>query len=163
MVRTRLYPSSSFAQELASMPGGEVIHDCISCGVCTASCAMASESQLHPRQIIQKILVGAREPVLNSEQPWLCKTCHMCESTCQHGVSLSDVFAVVRKLAIKEGIIPLKFKQAAQTILTDGWLLKNAYSDHVSDTRKELGLSSRLTHNKKFTDRVNSKYLLKGG
>jgi heterodisulfide reductase subunit C len=163
MVRSRLYPSSSFAQELAAMPGGEVINDCISCGVCTASCAIAASSQQNPRQIIQRILVGAREPVLKSEQPWLCKTCHMCKTTCQHGVSLSDVFGLVRKLAIKEGIVPLKFKQAAQTILTDGWLLKSAYSDHVSDTRKELGLSSRLKHNKKFTNRVNSKYLTKGG
>ncbi len=163
MVRTRLYPSSSFAQELAAMPGGDVINDCISCGVCTARCAIASSSQQNPRQVIQRILVGAREPVLNSEQPWLCKTCHMCESTCQYGVSLSDVFGVVRKLAIKEGIVPPKFKQAAQTILTDGWLLKKAYSDHVSDTRKELGLSSRLTHNKKFTGRVKSEYIAKGG
>ena len=163
MVRTRLYPSSSFAQELASMPGGEVINECISCGVCTASCAIASSSQKNPRQVIQRILVGAREPVLKSEQPWLCKTCHMCDSTCQRGVRLSDVFGVVRKLAIKEGIVPLKFKQAAQTILTDGWFMKRAYSDHVSDTRKELGLSSRLTYNKKFTDRVNSKYLNRGG
>lgn len=163
MARTRLYPSSSFAQELASMSGGEVINDCIACGVCTASCAIASGSQLHPRKIIQRILVGAREQVLNSEQLWLCKTCHMCESTCQYGVSLSDVFGVVRKLAIKEGIVPLKFKEAAITILTDGWLLKRAYSDYVADTRKELGLSSSLTYNKKFTDRVNSKYLAKGG
>ena len=146
------------------MPGGEVINDCIACGVCTASCAIAASSpQIHPRQIIQRILVGAREPVLKSEQPWLCKTCHMCETTCQYGVSLSDVFGVVRKLAIKEGIVPLKFKQAAQTILTDGWLLKKAYSDHVSDERKELGLGSRLTYNKKFTNRVNSKYLKQGG
>ena len=140
-----------------------MINDCISCGVCTAKCTIAADSQLHHRQIIQKILVGARESVLKSEQPWLCKTCHMCESTCQYGISLSDVFGVVRKLAIKEGIVPLKFKQAAQTILTDGWLLKTSYSDHVADERKELGLSSRLTYNKKFTNRVNSKYLNKGG
>lgn len=163
MVRTRLYPSSSFAQELAAMPGGDVINDCISCGVCTATCAMAADSQLHPRQIIQKILVGAREPVLNSEQPWLCKTCHMCDSTCQYGVSLSEVFGIVRKLAIKEGIVPPKFKAAAKTILTDGWLLKSAYSDYVADTRKKLGLGARLTYNKRFTDRVNSKFLENGG
>ena len=163
MVRARIYPSANFAQELASMPGGEVINECIACGVCTARCAIASETQMHPRQIIQKILVGAREPVLNSEQPWLCKTCHMCESTCQYGVSLSDVFGVVRKLAIKEGIIPPKFKRAAKTILTDGWLLKRSYSDFIADERKKLGLSSRLKYNKKFTDRVNSKYFENGG
>lgn len=158
MVRARIYPSANFAQELASMPGGEVINECIACGVCTASCAIASETQMNPRQIIQKILVGARGPVLDSMQPWLCKTCHMCESTCQFGVSLSDVFGIVRKLAIKEGIVPSKFKQSAKTILTDGWLLKRAYSDFIADDRKKLGLSSSLSFNKKFTGRVDSKF-----
>jgi heterodisulfide reductase subunit C len=162
MVRTRVYPSSSFAQELAAMPGGEVINECIACGVCTASCNLSAGTQMNPRQIIQRILVGAKDAVLNSEQPWLCKTCHMCEDTCQYGVRLSDVFGLVREAAIKEGIVPRKFKEAAQTILSDGWLLKRSYSDHIADERKQLGLKSRLTHNKEFTDRVNSKYLEKG-
>jgi hypothetical protein len=73
------------------------------------------------------------------------------------------VFGIVRDLAVKEGIVPQKFKEAAQTILADGWLMKKAYSDHISDERKELGLSSRLTQNKRYTDRVKSKYLKDGG
>lgn len=144
------------------MPGGDIINECIACGICTASCALASSSHLHPRQIIQRILVGAREDVLKSDQPWLCKTCRMCESTCQYDVNLSEVFDVIRRLAVKEGIIPQKFKHAAQKILADGWLMKHEYSDHISDERKELGLSSRLTYNKRYTDRVNSKYLDRG-
>jgi len=86
----------------------------------------------------------------------------MCESTCQYDVNLSEVFDVIRRLAVKEGIIPQKFKHAAQKILADGWLMKHEYSDHISDERKELGLSSRLTYNKRYTDRVNSKYLDRG-
>ncbi len=163
MVRTRLTPSSSFIQELTSLPGGELIEKCVACGECTASCAIASGSQYNPRRVMQKILVGARERVLESEQPWLCKTCHLCDDTCQYGVKLADVFKVVRKLAIREGIVPIAFQQAAQTILTDGWLMREAYSDHVADERKELGLSSRLSQNKRFTRDVKSKYFDTGG
>ncbi|MGY5856538.1 MAG: 4Fe-4S dicluster domain-containing protein [Candidatus Thorarchaeota archaeon] len=163
MVRTRLTPSASFIQELTSMPGGELIEKCVACGVCTASCAVASGSQYNPRQVMQKILVGARERVLESEQPWLCKTCHLCEDSCQYGVKLADVFKVVRKLAIREGIVPIAFQQAAQTILTDGWLMKEAYSDFVADERKGLGLSSRLSQNKQYTRDVKSKYFDTGG
>jgi heterodisulfide reductase subunit C len=158
MVRTRLTPSSSFIQELISMPGGEIIEKCVACGICTASCSVASGSQYNPRQIMQKILVGAREKVLQSDQPWICKTCHLCEDTCQYGVKLADVFKIVRELAIREGIVPSVFQQAAHTILTDGWLMKEAYSDYVADERKELGLSSRLTQNKDYTGDVKSKY-----
>jgi len=163
MVRTRLTPSSSFIQELTTMPGGELIEKCVACGVCTATCAIASGSQYNPRQIMQKILVGARERVLESEQPWLCKTCHLCEDTCQYGVKLADVFKVVRKLAIKEGLVPIAFQQAARTILTDGWLMKDAYSDFVADERQELGLGTRLSQNKRYTRDVKSKFFDTGG
>jgi len=78
-------------------------------------------------------------------------------------VRLADVFKVVRKLAIREGIIPLAFHKAAQTILTDGWLMKDAYSDFIADERKELGLSSRLSQNKRYTRDVKSKYFDTGG
>lgn len=145
------------------MPGGEVINKCIACGVCTASCAIASGTEYNPRQVVQKILVGAREAVMESEQPWLCKTCHLCERTCQHGVNLSDVFNVVRRFAIKEGFVQPAFLKATHSILADGWSQKNAYSDFVADERKELGLSSRLTWNKRYTKRVKSKYFQEGG
>lgn len=158
MVRSRLTPSSSFIQELTSIPGGELIEKCLACGVCTASCAVASGSQYNPRQIMQKILVGAREIVLQSDQPWLCKTCHLCENACQYGVRLADVFKIVRKLAIREGIIPPAFQKAAQIILTDGWLMKKEYSDFIADERKELGLSSRLTWNNRYSRKVKSEY-----
>jgi len=78
-------------------------------------------------------------------------------------VKLADVFKVVRKLAIREGIVPIAFQQAAQTILTDGWLMKEAYSDFVADERKGLGLSSRLSQNKQYTRDVKSKYFDTGG
>ena len=158
MVRTRLTPSSSFIQELTSMPGGELIEKCVACGVCTASCSIASGSQYNPRQIMQKILVGARQRVLESEQPWLCKTCHLCEDACQYGVKLAYVFKIVRNLAIKEGLVPVAFQSAADTILTDGWLMKDAYSDFIADERKELGLGSRLSQNKRYTRDVKSTF-----
>ena len=163
MVRTRLTPSSSFIRELTSMPGGEHIESCLACGICNASCAIAPGSQYNPRQVMQKILVGARDLVLQSDQPWLCKICHLCESTCQYGVKLADVFKVVRNLAIREGFVPKAFEIAAQTILLDGWLMKNSYSDFEADERKELGLRSRLSPNKRYTREVKSKFFDTGG
>ncbi|MFX1484405.1 MAG: 4Fe-4S dicluster domain-containing protein [Promethearchaeota archaeon] len=163
MPKTRLTPSSGFTQELTSIPGGDVIEKCLACGVCSASCTISANSQINPRQIIQKILVGARDSVVASEQPWICKACHLCESRCQYGVNLYDVFAVVRKFAVKEGVVHVAFQKASQKILTDGWLLKHAYSDFVADERKELGLGSRLTWNKRYTKRVRSEYFGEGG
>jgi len=163
MVRQRYTPSSAFVEELASLPGGDIIDKCIECGVCNASCVIASSTEYPPRKIVQQILVGARDLVLSSDQPWLCLTCQLCESVCQYDVNLAQVFGLVRRIAVREGIIPPVFVEAAETIFEDGWLLKNAYTDFVADERNELGLSSRLNWNNRYTSQVSSKYFSTGG
>ena len=153
-------PSSEFAKEIASIPGGEVINKCIRCGLCTASCSVAAVSDKYrPRQLIQKILIGKRDEVLISELPWLCMTCRMCEERCQEDVSPAEIFKAVRLLAVKEGHVPNTFKQAAETVLEDGWMLEDAYSDFVEDERDDLGLDTELNWDTQFVKKVKEKYL----
>lgn len=160
MGRKKIIPSSSFAVEVASVPGGEVVTKCVQCGICTASCTLAHVSyRYRPRRLIQKLLIGNRNDVLSSEQPWLCMTCHMCEERCQEGVSPAEVFHAVRLLAAKEGKAPGVFKKVAKAILDDGWLLRASYFDLIEDERRELGLPTELNWNHKFTGRVKDKYL----
>ncbi|MFW9958097.1 MAG: 4Fe-4S dicluster domain-containing protein [Candidatus Odinarchaeota archaeon] len=163
MVRQRYTPSSTLVKELASLPGGAIINKCLECGICTAKCIIALDSEYNPRKIVQKILVGAREQVLSTNQPWLCMTCQLCESECQHGITLAQIFSLVRRIAIRDGIIPQSFIKAAYTIFEDGWLLKKAYTDFIADERRELGLSSRLNWNNRYTSQVGSKYFNTGG
>ncbi|MHA1904542.1 MAG: 4Fe-4S dicluster domain-containing protein [Candidatus Thorarchaeota archaeon] len=152
-------PNSSFAIEVAAEPGGEDINKCIQCGICTASCAVSSTTDKYrPRQIIQKILIGKRDEVLNSELPWLCMTCRMCEERCQEDVSPADILQAVRHIAAREGHIPKIFSQTAETVLEDGWLLDDAYSDFIEDDRIDLGLDPDLRWDNKFTQKVKAKY-----
>ncbi|MFW9958991.1 MAG: 4Fe-4S dicluster domain-containing protein [Candidatus Odinarchaeota archaeon] len=103
MIQQRLTPSSLFVEELASLPGGEMIEKCLRCGICTANCIVAHTPDNNPRKIVQMILIGARDPVLQSEIPWLCTDCSSCASECQYGVKLANLFALVRKAAIRDG------------------------------------------------------------
>ncbi len=152
-------PSSEFAREVASVPGGEAINKCIQCGICTASCMVARASEKYrPRKIIQKILIGKRDEVLRSDQPWFCMTCRMCEENCQEGVSPAEIFHAVRFIAAREGHIPNVFRNTLDTVLTDGWLLKDAYSDFIEDERDDLGLEVDLRFNDGFVKRVRERY-----
>ncbi len=153
-------PTSSFAQEVAREPGGEDINKCVQCGICSASCLVATyERRYRPRQLIQKILLGEREEVLRSELPWLCMTCRLCEERCQEGVSISEIFHAVRQIAAREGFIPNTFKRTINTLMEDGWLLKDAYSDMIEDDRDDLGLDTDLGWNNEFVKRVKERYL----
>ena len=156
-------PTSSFAKELAEIPGGEGINKCIQCGICTASCVVASASEKYrPRQLIQKILIGKRNEVLSSEIPWLCMTCRMCEERCQEGVSPAEIFQAVRHIAAKEGHIPNVFKSTVDIVLKDGWMLQDAYSDFIEDEREDLGLDTDLRWDNLFVKKVKEKYFEEG-
>ncbi|MGY5859205.1 MAG: 4Fe-4S dicluster domain-containing protein [Candidatus Thorarchaeota archaeon] len=153
-------PSSGFAKEVEQEFGGDAIMKCVQCGLCTASCMVASMTDKYrPRQLIQKILLGIREEVLTSDLPWLCMTCRMCEARCQEDVNLSDIFHAVREIATREGHIPPVFQNTVDQVLEDGWLLKDAYTDFIEDDRDDLGLDIKLDWNNEFVKKVKKRYL----
>ncbi|MGY5863601.1 MAG: 4Fe-4S dicluster domain-containing protein [Candidatus Thorarchaeota archaeon] len=152
-------PSSTFAKEIEQEPGGEGIMKCIQCGMCTASCMVASMTERYrPRKLIQKILIGKREEVLNSELPWLCMTCRLCEERCQEDVDLAEIFHAVREVAAREGYIPSVFQNTVDKVLEDGWLLKDAYTDFQEDDRDDLGLDTDLGWNNEFTKKLKKRF-----
>lgn len=155
----RLTPNSDFAEEVAAIPGGEDLSKCIQCGICTASCVVArATDKYRPRRLIQKIILGDRVEVLSSEMSWFCMTCRMCEERCQEGVSPAEIFHAVRVLAAREGHIPNVFRKTAETVLEDGWMLEDAYSDFIEDERDDLGLNPDLRHSKGFAQRIKERY-----
>ena len=153
-------PNSNFSKEIEKEPGGEYIQRCIQCGMCTASCMVANMTEKYrPRKLVQQILLGMREEVLESDLPWLCMACRQCEERCQEDVSLADIFHAVRNLAAKEGHIPLPIKKVVDTVLEDGWILKDSYSDFIQDDRDDLGLDTDLGWNNEFVKKVKKRYI----
>lgn len=152
-------PNSAFTDEISRIPGGEGIEKCVQCGICTASCVVANKSDKYrPRRTIQKILLGKREEVLNDEQIWFCMTCRMCEERCQEGVSPAEIFHAVREISVREGYVPPVFKRTTETVLADGWMLNDAYSDFTEDERDDLGLDPDLKWNDKFGKKIRNYY-----
>jgi heterodisulfide reductase subunit C len=157
-------PSSDFAEEIEKTPGGEDIVKCVQCGMCTASCLVATMSDRYrPRKLIQKILLGERDEVLKSDLPWMCMACRMCEERCQEDVDISEIFGAVRQIAAREGHIPKAYEQTVEKVLEDGWLLKDAYTDFIEDDRDDLGLDVNLKWNNEFVKKLKKKYFTEGG
>jgi heterodisulfide reductase subunit C len=151
---TNFTPSSSFVKEVEKEYGGEGIMKCIQCGMCTASCMVASMTDRYrPRKLIQKIILGKRDEVLSSELPWLCMTCRLCEERCQEDVNLAEIFSAVREIAAREGYIPKVFQNTVNKVLND------AYDDFIEDDRTDLGLDTDLNWNNEFVKKVKKRYL----
>ena len=93
----------SFVDEVAATLGGEHIHACIQCGICTASCPVASEMEYPPRKIIAMIRAGMRDEVLSSSSMWYCLSCHLCGCRCPRKVKPTELAHALESLAVQHG------------------------------------------------------------
>ena len=111
-----------FKNEVKKMPGGERIMLCFQCGTCTADCPVSRFSESHrPRQLLRMAQLGLKEKVLSSDQLWLCAACYTCVDHCPQDVEIANVLRALRNMAVKEGAMPLNFKELASAILQTGY------------------------------------------
>ncbi len=114
-----------FKYELTKMHGGEKLLKCFQCGTCTSDCPVARYSDSYrPRQIIRMAQLGLKDRVLNSDTLWLCAACFTCTDRCPQDVEVASVIRVLRNLAAEKGMIPLVFKEQANSILESGYAYK---------------------------------------
>ena len=94
-------PSSQLLTFVQSRSGQKVTK-CYQCGKCTASCPVAYEMDLVPRQIMRGIQLGLREEVLNSSTIWLCVHCMTCSVRCPLEIEVAKVMESLRVLTAEE-------------------------------------------------------------
>jgi heterodisulfide reductase subunit C len=98
-----------FAAEIASIPGGETLFNCIQCGTCSGMCPLSPEMDFTPRKIIAMIRGGFRSEVLSSYTCWLCASCYSCAVECPKKIKITDIMYATKRLAIREGVAPKRF------------------------------------------------------
>jgi ferredoxin len=55
---------------------------CYQCGSCTISCDLVTDSVSFPRRILRYALLGLRQPLVESLDPWVCHDCGDCSLIC---------------------------------------------------------------------------------
>ena len=129
---------SQFKYEVASYAGGENIKVCFACGVCTGACPVSAiDPNYDPRKIIRMILLGMKERVLSSEFIWLCSLCNTCSFVCPQNVKFSEVMAVLRLLAIKQGFVHPSFPKKIEEIDRFTNTLRDKMILNIVKNRKE--------------------------
>jgi heterodisulfide reductase subunit C len=75
-------------EEIAALPGGELIHRCWQCGSCTNSCTVnAVNPDFNPRYWIYLIRTGMESELLRDKDIiWQCVSCHKCTYACPRDV-----------------------------------------------------------------------------
>jgi len=114
-----------FKYELKKVPGAERLMMCFQCGTCTADCPVSRYNESYrPRKILRLAQLGIKDQVLKSDVIWLCAACYTCVDHCPQDVEISSVLRALRNMAVKEGTMPLVFKELASAILQTGYAYK---------------------------------------
>ena len=102
--QSRLEPG--FADEIAAIPGGDKLRECIQCGTCSAVCPLSAYMDHTPRRLIAMTRAGFRDDVLHSTSIWVCASCYACTVECPKEIPITDVMYALRRIAIREGVYP---------------------------------------------------------
>jgi heterodisulfide reductase subunit C len=150
-----------FADEVAREPGGAHIRRCYACGACSARCPVADHlAGFDPRRLIRLILLGQRDPVLQSPLPWRCSTCYTCQETCPQGVGFTEVLFAVKNIAARAGFFPPALGLQPDILRAHGRLLE--ITDFENKNRADLGLPA-ITERPAHYQAMLARFSLKTG
>jgi quinone-modifying oxidoreductase, subunit QmoC len=98
-----------FGREVMSVPGCELLQNCIQCGTCSGVCPLSIYMDFTPRQIMELVRSDFKNEVLHSHTIWLCASCYACTCECPKQIRITDIMYELKQRAIHEGVYPKKF------------------------------------------------------
>ena len=95
-------------EEIAALPGGELIHRCWQCGSCTNACPVnAINPDFNPRYWIYLIRMGMQQELLRDKEIiWQCVSCNRCTYACPRDVVPEGVMKATAHWLELQGHMP---------------------------------------------------------
>lgn len=80
------------------------LEQCLQCGKCTGNCPVAAITpSYNPRAIINDILAGSTERLLDSEEIWRCMWCANCYRVCPVDINYPFLIMQLRYMVLEKG------------------------------------------------------------
>lgn len=93
---TEVVVDRRFVNDLITL-GGEGLRKCFNCGTCTAICPLTEERSSYPRKLIRYAMMGMKDKVVSSADPWLCYYCGECNDECPREAEPGEFMMAVRR------------------------------------------------------------------
>lgn len=93
------------SERVKTIPGGEMLLMCYSCGTCTSKCMIQTklEESYNPRRLIREAVFNLDDIAFADKTTWLCTACDLCFPACPQKIHISGVINAVKALAVQSG------------------------------------------------------------
>lgn len=118
--------------------GNDDFNACYNCGNCTAVCSLTDEKHSFPRKMLRFSVLGLKDNITSSLDPWLCYYCGDCATTCPREANPGELMMSLRRWLTAKydwtGLAGLLYKSLAFSlfafiITAIGVLIFSAYHD----------------------------------
>ena len=99
-----------------------ILRRCYQCGRCSGVCQLSKVQTYTPSRIIQLILEGFEEKVLESETLWDCLTCNQCLKDCPENINFAELVRMARykmRQSAKKNVDELIAHKGVYTTITE--------------------------------------------
>ncbi len=90
-----------FAKKLEKY-GAIDFNACYNCGTCTAVCALSTEEDSFPREMVRYSTLGLNNEIHHSLKPWLCYYCGECTTHCPMEAKPGELMMSLRRYLISK-------------------------------------------------------------
>lgn len=124
-------------EQLAEYFDVALLGKCASCQACKDDCPVCKvDATFQPTEIIESLVRGKLDDVINDKQLWKCLECYTCHELCHSEIGMADTFRKLKEIAMAAGTGPDSVSDAYKQFLQQGTLGKPK-----EGARKKLGLS----------------------
>jgi CoB--CoM heterodisulfide reductase subunit B len=138
----------------------EQLEICQKCKACMDDCYAAMTTDYNPDELIDLVLTGNAEALLQRGDIWNCLNCHQCIDQCPQGFGMVKLIFNLKNFAISHGIYPEVIGHRGTELSHSGY----AFAPQP-DVREKMNLPARkgadINEIKKFLDDSNVENLLK--
>ncbi|MCS5695803.1 4Fe-4S dicluster domain-containing protein [Desulfofundulus thermocisternus] len=131
---------SNLANEIREL-GGEELLECIQCAKCAAACPLALAGfSFFNKRVIQAVLMGLRDALLDDSSIWACQSCNRCTEICPREVNPFEIIQAMRRVAIREFALPTLSIEGLKSLYDTGHAV---YLAGAGNTRNKVGLPEK--------------------
>lgn len=121
--------------------GGEKLLECIQCAKCAGTCPMVLAGfPFFNKKVIQAVLLGLRDELLDDSSIWACQSCNRCTEICPREVNPFEVVQAMRRVAFREFALPTLAINGLKSLYDTGHAV---YMAGAGNTRAKVGLPEK--------------------